>query len=390
MSSFACGAARSDAAPARSLLLGEDLAKEGGEGLRARFERMIFEAQDAICAAVAAEDGTEFREDTWEREGGGGGRSRVLQDGKVWEKAGVNVSVVYGRMPASAYRAASRPGAPGAAAAERAANLVDPAASAREAGSALSGLQENGGAGAAGGAGNDASPDKATTTTSPSSATVPFFAAGISSVMHPRNPHCPTMHFNFRYFETGAHEGHAPRWWFGGGVDLTPCYLVEEDVVHFHRTLKDACDKHDAAFYPDFKVRCDDYFRIAHRGETRGLGGVFYDDLADRPADQLVEFSRDLAAAVVPAYVPLVHKHRDDPVTERQKRWQQLRRGRYVEFNLVYDRGTTFGLKTGGRVESILMSMPLTARWEYDAEPEEGSPEAEFLDACKVPRTWIK
>ena len=221
---------------------------------------------------------------------------------------------------------------------------------------------------------------------------VPFFAAGISSVMHPHNPMAPTMHFNYRYFETDAPAGveGAPRaWWFGGGTDLTPSYLFKEDVSHFHGTYKKVCDDHDSAFYPKFKAWCDDYFLIKHRGERRGLGGVFFDDMNDRDPDKLLAFATDCAAAVVPAYVPLVSKHKDDKFTPQQKEWQQLRRGRYVEFNLVYDRGTTFGLKTGGRIESILMSLPLTARWEYDQHPAPGSPEADLLDACKNPRAWV-
>ena len=237
---------------------------------------------------------------------------------------------------------------------------------------------------------------------------------GRTTAMHPRNPHCPTMHFNYRYFETDAPAGveGAPRaWWFGGGTDLTPSYLFKEDVSHFHGTYKKVCDDHDSAFYPKFKAWCDDYFLIKHRGERRGLGGVFFDDMNDRDPDKLLAFATDCAAAVVPAYVPLVSKHKDDKFTPEQREWQQLRRGRYVrarrcgaccdaplttrpppsqvEFNLVYDRGTTFGLKTGGRIESILMSLPLTARWEYDQQPKPGSPEADLLDACRTPRNWV-
>ena len=194
---------------------------------------------------------------------------------------------------------------------------------------------------------------------------IPFFAAGISSVMHPKNPMAPTVHFNYRYFETDAPEGAegAPRaWWFGGGTDLTPSYIFNDDAAHFHGPLKDVCDKHDEEFYPRFKEWADDYFIIKHRMNER---------------------------RVVPAYVPLVAKHVDDEYTEQQKEWQQMRRGRYVEFNLVYDRGTTFGLRTGGRIESILMSLPLTARWQYDMHPEEGSREADALDAFRNPRTWV-
>jgi coproporphyrinogen III oxidase len=310
------------------------------KSMRGQFEEVIRKAQDEICAAVEAVDGCKFKEDAWVRPGGGGGISRVLQGGNVWEKAGVNVSVVYGSMPPEAYRAAT-----GA---------------------------------------NAASTGKADPTDR-----VPFFAAGISSVMHPNNPHAPTMHFNYRYFETDEWKGIPSQWWFGGGTDITPSYLYPEDMRHFHSTYKEVCDKHDAAFYPKFKAWADDYFLIKHRGERRGLGGIFFDDLNDRPAEQLLPFSTDALQSVVPSYLPLVEKHKDDEFTQQQREWQQLRRGRYVEFNLVYDRGTTFGLKTGGRIESILMSLPLTSRWEYDHHPEEGSPEADLLDACKNPRDWL-
>ncbi|CAM6097212.1 unnamed protein product [Calypogeia fissa] len=307
--------------------------------LRAKFEKMIFRIQNEVCAAVEAIDGGTFREDAWSRPGGGGGVSRVLQNGTVWEKAGVNVSVVYGSMPPEAYRAAT------------------------------------------GTAGNTNKAGR-----------IPFFASGVSSVMHPKNPFAPTVHFNYRYFETDAPEGveGAPRaWWFGGGTDLTPSYLFEEDVAHFHQLQKKACDKFDPAFYPKFKSWCDDYFLIKHRGERRGLGGIFFDDLNDRDPEELLAFSTACADTVIPAYIPLVEKRKDTPFSDHHKDWQQMRRGRYVEFNLVYDRGTTFGLKTGGRIESILMSLPLTARWEYDHQPAANSEEGLLLDACRNPRDWV-
>lgn len=330
--------------PSSLLREGEDVQWDNPStsSMRARFETMIRKAQDEICAAVEAVDGGKFREDAWIRPGGGGGISRVLQDGNVWEKAGVNVSVVYGSMPPEAYRAAT----------------------------------------------GDTSSNGAATN---KAGRIPFFAAGVSSVMHPKNPMAPTVHFNYRYFETDAPQGveGAPRaWWFGGGTDLTPSYVFEEDVKHFHQTQKDACDKHDPEFYPKYKKWCDDYFLIKHRGERRGLGGIFFDDLNDREAEKILAFSTECANAVIPAYIPIIEKRKDMPYTEEQKAWQQLRRGRYVEFNLVYDRGTTFGLKTGGRIESILMSLPLTARWEYDHAPEEGSEEWKLLDACKNPKEW--
>ena len=343
-------AATMRAATARAAMIEDEVALEeapltllrpGGEGdsneMRAKFEKMVREAQNDICKAIEDLDGGKFHEDAWERPGGGGGISRVLQGGKVFEKAGINVSVVYGQMPPEAYRAAT-------------------------------GEQGVG------------------------SETIPFFAAGISSVMHPINPMAPTVHFNYRYFETDApkDDPNAPKaWWFGGGTDLTPSYIFDDDVAHFHGILKDACDKHDPEYYPKFKQWADDYFLIKHRGERRGVGGVFFDDMNDRPKEELLAFATDMAQAVVPAYVPLVAKHKDDSFTQEQKDWQQMRRGRYVEFNLVYDRGTTFGLKTGGRIESILMSLPLTARWQYDMQPKEGSREADALDAFKNPRTWL-
>lgn len=316
-----------------TFLRGSGLSESGS--MQTRFEQMIRDAQNKICADVERLDGGKFREDAWERENGGGGISRVLQGGRVFEKAGVNVSVVYGTMPPEAVAAASargvtrdvgfKPGEP-----------------------------------------------------------VPFFAAGISSVMHPWNPMAPTMHFNYRYFETER-----GLWWFGGGTDLTPAYLYEEDARHFHGSLKETCDRHDAKFYPDFKKWCDDYFLIKHRGERRGLGGIFFDDLNDRPADELLAFSTDCANTVCDAYLPIVDRRKDEKFTEEQKNWQQIRRARYVEYNLVYDRGTVFGLKTGGRIESILMSLPLTARWEYDHTPEEGSWEEKTLAAMKEPVDWV-
>eukprot|EP00199_Chlamydomonas_sp_CCMP681_P002002 CAMPEP_0119105654 /NCGR_PEP_ID=MMETSP1180-20130426/3562_1 /TAXON_ID=3052 ORGANISM="Chlamydomonas cf sp, Strain CCMP681" /NCGR_SAMPLE_ID=MMETSP1180 /ASSEMBLY_ACC=CAM_ASM_000741 /LENGTH=351 /DNA_ID=CAMNT_0007090771 /DNA_START=140 /DNA_END=1195 /DNA_ORIENTATION=+ len=307
--------------------------------MRARFEHMIRNAQREICAAVEEEDGGgKFRTDTWERNGGGGGISCVMQDGKVWEKAGVAVSVVYGNMPVSALKTAN--------------------------------------------------PDIVLPEGLPQGSMVPFFAAGISSVMHPRNPMCPTMHFNYRYFETSPTDVLPGQWWFGGGTDITPAYLVPEDLKHFHGTYKKVCDKYDPTYYAKFKADCDEYFLIKHRGERRGMGGIFFENQNTRPVDEHLAFSTDCAASVVEAYLPIIKKHKEDSFTEEEKRWQLLRRGRYVEFNLVYDRGTIFGLQTGGRVESILMSMPLHAGWSYDVIPKEGSKEADFMDAARNPREW--
>jgi coproporphyrinogen III oxidase len=309
---------------------------EGNDSMRRKFELACRTAQAEICKAIEDLDGEgKFREDAWVRESGGGGLSRVLSGGKVFEKAGVNLSVVYGSMPQEALKAATERG-------------VDRA----------KGMKPG--------------------------ERVPFFACGLSSVMHPKNPFAPTMHFNYRYFETDGGV-----WWFGGGTDITPSYLDVKDMKHFHGKLKETCDKHDPEFYPKFKKGADDYFRIPHRGETRGLGGVFYDDLNDRDPEKLLEFAKDGLKTVVPAYLPIVARHKDDPFTKKEKEWQLMRRGRYVEFNLVYDRGTIFGLKTGGRIESILMSLPETARWEYDHNPEPGSAEYEIREVFRNPRDWV-
>lgn len=311
---------------------------EGNESMRRKFEEVCRNAQAKICAAIEEIDGEgKFQTDAWVRENGGGGMSRVLQGGKVFEKAGVNLSVVYGTMPQEALKAATDRG-------------VDRA----------KGMKPG--------------------------ERVPFFACGLSSVMHPKNPFAPTMHFNYRYFETDGGV-----WWFGGGTDITPAYLNEEDMKHFHGTYKDVCDKHDPAFYPRFKKWADDYFVIPHRGETRGCGGIFYDDMNDiegKTQEEMLAFAIDGLAAVIPAYGPIVEKRKNDEYTQKQKEWHLMRRGRYVEFNLVYDRGTIFGLKTGGRIESILMSLPETARWQYNHQPEAGSEEDKMLQVFKTPRDW--
>jgi coproporphyrinogen III oxidase len=218
---------------------------------------------------------------------------------------------------------------------------------------------------------------------------LPFWAVGISSVIHPHNPHMPTIHFNFRYFEVEESNGNK-QYWFGGGTDLTPSYLVEEDAVHFHTVLKDACDHHDKTYYPKFKKWCDDYFVVSHRDERRGIGGIFFDDVDYPSQEEAFAFIKSCTKAIIPAYLPIVKRHLNDTYTEQEKQWQQLRRGRYVEFNLVYDRGTKFGLFTpGARIESILMSLPLTARWEYMHQPAEGTREAEILAVLHKPKDWI-
>ncbi|XP_072901190.1 oxygen-dependent coproporphyrinogen-III oxidase, mitochondrial [Hemitrygon akajei] len=309
---------------------------ENKDEIRTQMELLIMEVQADVCKALAEVDGQAFKVDQWHREEGGGGISCVLQDGKVFEKAGVNVSVVYGNLS------------------EEAAKQM------RSRGKELK----------------------------PKDGKLPFCAMGVSSVIHPKNPHIPTIHFNYRYFEVQEGDGQKT-WWFGGGTDLTPTYLNKDDAIHFHKTLKEACDKHGKSYYPAFKKWCDNYFVIKHRGERRGVGGIFFDDLDSASADELLNFVRSCAQAVVPCYIPIVKKHLYDSFTPEEKAWQQLRRGRYVEFNLIYDRGTKFGLATpGSRIESILMSLPLTARWEYMHNPAKGTKEAEILEVLKNPKDW--
>jgi coproporphyrinogen III oxidase len=270
-------------------------------------------------AALAA--GPHFREDSWQREGGGGGRSRVLSEGAIFEKAGVNFSEVFGQL-SDAF------------------------------------------AGQLPGEGRD------------------FTATGISLVLHPRSPMVPTVHANFRYLTKGD------RGWFGGGADLTPYYPYREDVIHFHRTWKRVCDQHAAVVdYRRLKAWCDEYFFLPHRSEPRGVGGIFFDYL-EGDWEARFAFVRDCGDNFLPAYRPIVQRRADEPYTERERAFQEYRRGRYVEFNLLYDRGTTFGLKTGGRVESILMSLPPVVRWHYDYRPEPGSREAELCEYYLKPRDW--
>ena len=301
--------------------------------------RMRSGQRDLVTAFTVLDGAASFAEHTWQRPEGGGGTARVIEDGAVFERGGVNVSAVHGaRVPPSL--AATHPGIEG----------------------------------------------------------LPFFATGISMVLHPGNPNVPAFHANFRYFEVG--DGERPRvWWFGGGLDLTPAYPTDADVRHFHRTLFDWCARFEQADYPSWKATCDAYFTIRHRGEMRGVGGVFFDEL--RPPDAERSQAADDAAfeadfecvsagidTILPAYVPLIERHQGDAFGERERRWQLLRRGRYVEFNLVYDRGTLFGLQTGGNIEAILMSMPPVANWAFDHRPEPGTPEADAL-ASYQPRDWL-
>jgi coproporphyrinogen III oxidase len=301
---------------------------------RDRWIGYIHGLQDRICAALEDLDGQAlFRTDEWEREHGGGGTTRVLAGGRVFEKGGVNSSVVWGKVTDTMRTQLKIEG-------------------------------RN------------------------------WFACGLSLVIHPVNPYVPTTHANWRYFELYNETGHVTDRWFGGGSDLTPYYLFREDARHFHRTFKDAMDPFGADLYPKYKQWCDEYFTNKHRGnEMRGIGGVFYDHV--RPvdtvdADRLFAFQQANGNAFLPAYLPIVEKRAVMPYGEREVDWQEIRRGRYVEFNLIHDRGTLFGLKTNGRTESILMSLPPRARWEYDYQPEEGSPEAVLLDACQHPKDWIK
>ncbi|RWS19825.1 Coproporphyrinogen-III oxidase-like protein, partial [Leptotrombidium deliense] len=266
---------------------------------------------------------------------GGGGVTCILQDGHHFEKAGVNISVVHGVLPKEAV------------------------AQMRERGKQFKEANN-----------------------------LPFFAAGVSCVIHPRNPNVPTIHFNYRYFE--VNESDKRVWWFGGGTDLTPYILNEEDCKHFHKTLKDACDKHNKEYYPKFKKWCDEYFFLPHRKESRGVGGIFFDDMDYPSQEKAFSFVQSCANAVLPSYIPIVERNINKGYDYSDREWQLLRRGRYVEFNLVYDRGTKFGLFTpGARYESILMSLPLLAKWQYCHTPEKGSKNEKLLDILKNPREWL-
>ena len=305
--------------------------------------------QDVICTGLEAEDGAaRFRTDEWTRPEacqpglGGGGRTRILREGHVFEKAGVAFSHVHGtKLPPSA------------------------------------------------------------TAHRPELAGKPWEALGVSLVLHPRNPHVPTAHMNVRFFcaatspaETAIENRESkienPIWWFGGGFDLTPCYGYEDDAVHWHRTARDAIAPFGTALYPRFKKWCDDYFYLKHRAEPRGIGGLFFDDFSLLGFDQSFALLRAVGDAFLPAYRPIVARRKTSPHTDRERQFQLYRRGRYVEFNLVWDRGTLFGLQSGGRTESILMSLPPLVRWDYDWKPEPGSPEARLYDVFLKPRDWAE
>jgi coproporphyrinogen III oxidase len=286
--------------------------------------------QDRICDELAAEDGAgSFHEDAWDREGGGGGRTRVLAGGDVLEQGGVNFSHVHGdSLPA--------------AASERRPELAGRS----------------------------------------------FQALGVSLVIHPWNPYVPTSHANVRFF-VAEKPGEDPVWWFGGGFDLTPFYPFHEDVLHWHRTARSACAPWGDDVYPAYKQWCDDYFYLKHREETRGVGGLFFDDLNAWDFDTTFAFLKSVGDSYIPAYRPIVAARKATPYGERERDFQLYRRGRYVEFNLVYDRGTLFGLQSGGRTESILMSLPPLVRWQYDWRPDPGTPEATLYEGYLHPRDWL-
>ncbi len=300
--------------------------------MKDKFYQYILELQDRITEKLENIDGkAKFRQDIWERPEGGGGRTRVIENGAVFEKGGVNISAVHGPLPKSMQTYFE----------------VDK---------------------------------------------VDFFACGLSLVLHPKNPMVPTVHANWRYFEMYDAQGEIVDQWFGGGQDLTPYYLFEEDAQHFHQICKDACDKHDTVFYPKYKDRCDSYFWNSHRDEARGVGGLFFDYCRKeekRDMEAWYQFVTEVGDSFLDAYVPIVTKRKDLEYTPQQREWQEIRRGRYVEFNLVHDKGTLFGLRTNGRIESILMSLPPKVQWQYDHQPATGSPEEGLLKVLKSPVEWV-
>ena len=300
--------------------------------MKDRFYSYIQDLQDRITRELEAADGAAvFREDLWDRPGGGGGRSRVIEDGALFEKGGVNISAVHGALPP----------------AMQSYFQVEDA---------------------------------------------DFFACGLSLVLHPQSPMVPTVHANWRYFEMYDAAGNIADSWFGGGQDLTPYYLFEEDVIHFHATCKEVCDAHHPDFYARYKAACDTYFRNHHREESRGVGGLFFDYCREGdPLDKegWFHFITDVGNSFLPAYLPLAQKRRELPWSPQQREWQEIRRGRYVEFNLVHDKGTLFGLRTNGRIESILMSLPPRVQWKYDHHPSPGSPEEALLKVLREPREWV-
>ena len=300
--------------------------------MKASFFKYINTLQDQITTALEHLDGSaKFIEDQWRRPEGGGGKTRVIQNGAVFEKGGVNTSGVHGPLPKS--------------------------------------MQDYFGVGEA-----------------------QFYACGLSLVLHPKNPMVPTTHANFRYFELYDAQGNIQDQWFGGGLDLTPYYLFDEDAQHFHQVCKTACDQHDPSFYTTYKERCDTYFWNSHRGEARGIGGLFFDYLrpnTEKTAQQWYDFTTGIGDVFLDAYLPIVERRKNLEYNASHRDWQEIRRGRYVEFNLIHDKGTLFGLKTNGRIESILMSLPPKVQWAYDHQPRLNSQEARLIDVLKNPRNWI-
>ena len=301
--------------------------------MKEKFYAYIQNLQDRITAGLEEIDGKAlFKEDLWTRKEGGGGRTRVIEEGAVFEKGGVNISRVHG---------------PLAPAMQKYFKVGD----------------------------------------------VNFFACGLSLVLHPKNPMVPTVHANWRYFEMYDQDGTVIDSWFGGGQDLTPYYLFEEDAKHFHAVCKKACDRHDPEFYPEYKQKCDEYFWNSHRNEARGIGGLFFDYCKaseERSMEDWYNFVTDVGNSFLEAYLPIVKNRMDMPFSEDQRNWQEIRRGRYVEFNLVHDKGTLFGLKTNGRIESILMSLPPHVQWVYDHHPKHGSEEEILLKVLEHPKEWLK
>lgn len=299
--------------------------------MRNKFYYYIQQLQDTICSGLEQTDGKAvFKQDLWERKEGGGGRTRVIENGNVFEKGGVNISAVHGKLPQTMQN--------------------------------YFGVKE-----------------------------ADFFACGLSLVLHPKNPFVPTVHANWRYFEMYDAAGNVMQSWFGGGQDLTPYYLFEEDAKHFHSVCKEACDKHNPEFYPKYKKQCDDYFWNAHRGEARGIGGLFFDYLKpndNQTAEDWYNFVTEVGNSFLKAYLPIVEKRKNMSYTSANRDWQEIRRGRYVEFNLIHDKGTLFGLKTNGRIESILMSLPPHVQWVYDHKPEPGSEEEKLVQVLEHPREW--
>lgn len=300
--------------------------------MKDKFYQYIQDLQDTITSKLEAIDTlATFKEDLWERPEGGGGRTRVIENGGVFEKGGVNISAVHGKLP----------------------DTMQAYFDVKDAN---------------------------------------FFACGLSLVLHPKNPHVPTVHANWRYFEMYNKQGEMVDCWFGGGQDLTPYYLYDEDAKHFHQTCKMACDKHNHTFYDEYKQKCDAYFWNSHRNEARGIGGLFFDYCKasdDMTMQDWYHFVTEVGNNFLMAYVPIVEKRKDLKYSEVQRNWQEIRRGRYVEFNLVHDKGTLFGLKTNGRIESILMSLPPHVQWVYDHHPEKGSVEEKLINVLKHPKNWL-